>query len=111
MGTNYYLVKNKPTTKSPLHIGKSSIGWRFLFYKPYHWETEPFQINTFEQWSDYLKEKVTSGECVIMDEYDKTISLYDFLEMVKCKQTIHSPDQFDYCENVNGYRFSQEEFS
>jgi hypothetical protein len=110
MGTNYYLVKNKPSTDSGLHIGKSSFGWRFLFHKPSIWDFDR-PLNTFEQWRDYLKETTESGTHVIMDEYDKIISLDDFLEMVANKQKEDKPDMFEYCENVNGYRFSSSKFS
>ena len=110
MGTNYYLVKNKPSTDSGLHIGKSSLGWRFLFHKPPTWETDK-PLNTFEQWRDYLKETTESGNCVILNEYDEVVSLDDFLKMVANKQNENKPDMFEYCENVNGYRFASGEFS
>ena len=110
MGTNYYLVKNKPSTDSGLHIGKSSLGWRFLFHKPPIWETDK-PLNTFEQWRDYLKETTESGNYVILNEYDEIVSLDDFLKMVANKQNENKPDMFEYCENVNGYRFSSGEFS
>ena len=110
MGTNYYLVKNKPSTDSGLHIGKSSLGWRFLFHKPPIWETDK-PLNTFEQWRDYLKETTESGNYVILNEYDEVVSLDDFLKMVANKQNENKPDMFEYCENVNGYRFSSGEFS
>lgn len=32
MGTNYYVVPNRPSVETPIHIGKSSIGWMFLFH-------------------------------------------------------------------------------
>ena len=110
MGTNYYLVKNKPTTTSPLHIGKSSAGWRFLFYKPPIWDAD-VPLNTFEQWRDYLKETTERGTHIIMDEYDKVHSLEDFLSLVAKKQMENRPDMFKYCENINGYRFSSNDFS
>lgn len=110
MGTNYYLVKNKPSTDSGLHIGKSSLGWRFLFHKPPIWETDK-PLNTFEQWRDYLKETTESGNYVILNEYDEVVSLDDFLKMVANKQNENKPDMFEYCENVNGYRFASGEFS
>ena len=110
MGTNYYLVKNKPSTDSGLHIGKSSLGWRFLFHKPPIWETDK-PLNTFEQWRDYLKETTESGNYVILNEYDEVVSLDDFLKMVANKQNENKPDMFEYCENVNGYRFASREFS
>ena len=59
MGTNYYAVKKKPTIREPLHIGKSSAGWKFLFqeinkYNSFDWDLE---IHTFEQWKEFLKNK------------------------------------------------------
>ena len=45
-----------------------------------------------------------------MNEYDEIVSLNDFLEMVANKQKEDKPDMFEYCENVNGYRFSDREF-
>ena len=110
MGTNYYLVKNKPSTDSGLHIGKASFGWRFLFHKPPIWETDK-PLNTFEQWRDYLKETTESGNYVILNEYDEVVSLDDFLKMVANKQKEDKPDMFKYCENINGYRFASGEFS
>lgn len=110
MGTNYYLVKNRPTVESPLHIGKSSIGWPFLFHKPSIWDTD-VPLNTFEQWRNYLTETTMSGTHVIMDEYDKQHSLESFLRLVENKQKENRPDMFKYCENINGYRFSNNDFS
>lgn len=110
MGTNYYLVKNKPSTDSGLHIGKASFGWRFLFHKPPIWETDK-PLNTFEQWRDYLKETTESGTHVILNEYDEIISYEAFINMVQEKQSYYKSDMFEYCENVNGYRFASGEFS
>lgn len=110
MGTNYYLVKNRPSIDSGLHIGKSSIGWRFLFQKPSLWDVDK-PLNTFEQWRDYLKECTECGSHVIMNEYDNIVSYDEFIKMVEEKQKENKPDMFQYCENVNGYRFSSSEFS
>lgn len=52
MGTNYYAVSKKPTVTSPLHIGKSSCGWKFLFHEVNKWDYEldcDVEIHTFEQ--------------------------------------------------------------
>lgn len=110
MSTNYYLVKNRPSIDSCLHIGKSSGGWRFLFNKPSIWETDA-PLNTFEAWRDYLKEQTENGSHVIMNEYDEVVD-YDWLmNLIESKQTENRPDMFEYCENVNGYRFASGEFS
>lgn len=110
MGTNYYLVKNKPSISEPLHIGKSSIGWRFLFNKPSIWEID-VPLNTFEAWRDYLKEQTNNGTHVIMNEYDEIVD-YDWLmKLIESKQKENNPNMFEYCENVNGYRFASGGFS
>ena len=59
MGTNYYAVKKRPTIREPLHIGKSSAGWKFLFqevnkYNSFDWDLE---IHTFEQMKRMKEEK------------------------------------------------------
>ena len=110
MSTNYYLVKNRPSRDSGLHIGKSSIGWRFLFRKYNPFEVDK-PLNTFEQWRDYLKETTEVGTHVIMNEYDEIVSYEKFMKMINDKQKENSADMFEYCENVNGYRFSSGEFS
>ena len=110
MGTNYYLVKNGPSVKGGLHIGKASYGWRFLFHKPSIWDVDK-PLNTYEQWRDYLTETIENGTHVIMNEYDEIVLLDEFLRMVASKQEENSPDMFEYCENVNGYRFASGEFS
>lgn len=72
MGTNYYAVKNGPTTTGPLHIGKSSAGWLFLFHQQEDvWRTPPVIWNTYNQvkkWLHYYT--VETNEFVIMNEYD-----------------------------------------
>ena len=113
MGTNYYAVKNKPTVFSPIHIGKSSMGWKFCFHKVCSFEKhiteEP--LNTFPQWKNFLEEQTANGNIVIMDEYDRVISLDDFLKMVEIKQKVNNPDDFTYSDNIDGYRFESGEFS
>lgn len=114
MGCNYYACSTKPTTVAPLHIGKSSIGWRFNFRKyesswevPFDWE---YPLNTFERWKEFLRTNEMNGKMVILDEYDEPISCEDFLEMIAQKQKENNPDNFTYSENINGYRFEEREF-
>ena len=113
MGTNYYAVKKKPTINKPLHIGKSSAGWKFLFHKVNIWDNyisdEP--LNTFPQWKKFLEEQTANNNIIIMDEYDKVVSLDDFLNMVERKQSVNNPDDFTYADNIDGYRFESGEFS
>ena len=107
MGTNYYAVKKKATIGEPLHIGKSSTEWKFLFqeiykYNSFDWNLE---IHTFDQWKDFLE---NNNEIVILNEYDEEISVKDFLDLVEKKQ---KEKQGEYSKNVNGYRFSDKNFT
>lgn len=87
MGTNYYVVKNRPTTGYPIHIGKASIGWRFSFQTQNEkWNDPPIVWNTYEQVCAWLyKYTVESKEYVIIDEYDQIHSYDDFIKMVEKK--------------------------
>lgn len=117
MGTNYYLVKNGPTTREPVHIGKSSYGWLFAFQTQNEkWSDPPIVWNTFRQVKDTLKKlTVDSSDYVIMDEYDRTVPYDDFVEMVEQKQkdeyNLSNPDNFALSRNVDGYRFNDDYFS
>lgn len=111
MGTNYYTVPKKPTLyPHHLHIGKSSAGWKFLFqgYQGYELEYEKYiNINSVEDWKQYLKE----NDILIFDEYDQEVSYDDFFKMVEEKQSEENVDNFSNCANINGYRFSYNDFS
>ena len=113
MGTNYYAVRTRPTTDRPIHIGKSSYGWKFLFRtQNENWNEPPVVWRTFDQVYEWLyKYTVESDNYVIIDEYDEVISFEDFIKMVEDKQSVENPDNFTYDKNVNGYRFADCEFS
>lgn len=117
MGVNYYVVRNRPTTEPPIHIGKSSIGWLFLFQSHNEtWKTPSVVWNTYEQVKEWLKKYTVDNEnFVIIDETDEVISFEEFFEMIDNKQTdgfcLSNSDNFAHCRNVNGYRFTDECFS
>ena len=110
MGTNYYVVKKKPTITPPLHIGKSSAGWKFLFHEvnKYNGFDYNLEIHTFEQWKNFLK---NNNEIIILNEYDEEISINDFFDLVEEKQKESNKEDFKNCKNINGYRFSDSDFS
>ena len=116
MGTNYYAVRNRPTVETPHHIGKSSAGWLFNFQEQNDSWTEPHIVwNTWPQVKDWLKKyTVDTHEYVIMNEYDEKVSYDYFVHLVEAKQRDpfcrDNPDNFLYSRNVDGYRFSREEF-
>ena len=116
MGTNYYAVKTKPSVAQPIHIGKSSCGWLFSFQSQNdHWNEPPVVWNTYKQVVEWLKKYTVEEKLyVIINEYDEIISLEDFVDLVQRKQNDplckKNKDNFTYNRNVDGYRFSDEEF-
>lgn len=117
MGTNYYVVPNRPS-RDEWHIGKSSCGWLFHFQSQNErWHEPPVVWNTYNQVKDWLKKyTVDSDEFVIIDEYDRVVSFDEFCDLVDSKQKDKdnqaNPDNFNYLtRNVDGYRFSDGEFS
>lgn len=115
MGTNYYAVRNRASVEMPIHIGKSSLGWKFHFQEQDDGcHNPPVEWHTYDQVIEWLKKyTVESNEYVIMDEYDEIVSLEEFMELIERKQEEckDNPDNFSYnVKNVNGYRFSEGEF-
>lgn len=114
MGTNYYVVPNRPSIAEPIHIGKSSMGWMFLFQdvcEPYR--NVPVIWHSYDEVEDWLHQNtVDSNDYVIINEYDEIIPFDDFIELVarKQEQFKDNPDNFTHCRNVNGYRFEEGEF-
>jgi len=73
MGTNYYLHKtNAEGFNEILHIGKSSVGWRFVFRG----------YDNIQCRYDWIM-KMEGGH--IFDEYDRKITYDSFWEMVESK--------------------------
>ena len=114
MGTNYYVVPNRPSIEEPVHIGKSSAGWMFLFQdacEPYR--DVPIIWHSYDEVEDWLHQNtVDSNDYVIINEYDEIVPFDDFIELVERKQEQFkdNPDNFAHCRNVNGYRFADGEF-
>lgn len=111
MGTNYYAVERKfAIHRNILHIGKSSLGWKFNFrgYQDYEldWNKPHISLNSLEEWKEFL----SNPEYGILNEYDEEISYEDFFKMVEEKQKEENPDNFRYCANINGYRFTFNDF-
>ena len=114
MGTNYYVVRTRPTVEEPIHIGKGSIGWKFLFQSQNDtWHDPPVVWNSYEQVIDWLtKYTVESKDYVIIDEYDEVISLKDFIDYIGRKQLMDDDniDNFSHAKNIGGYRFDDSWF-
>ena len=119
MGTNYYVVPNRPSTRGAVaHIGKSSYGWLFLFHAENNqWNDDPIVWNSYDEVMKWLEDYTggMSPKYLIMDEYDLVVTFKAFKNMVDEMQQdvnrLKNPDNFRYCKNVNGYRFDDGEFS
>lgn len=104
MGTNYYFKPFNVGHRSiaPIHIGKSSCGWKFVFHS-----TEEFK--TSEDWFKVLK----SG--VIRSEYNEIISFSDFKEMINVKRFEQSSCNWEFFGhkyyNDRKYDYLEGEFS
>lgn len=105
MGTNYYAVKKKPSIDEPIHIGKSSYGWKFLFH-----EINDLEIHTYNQWKQWLLEHINS-DYVLLNEYDEEVELDYFFDLVDKKQKEENPAEFSNSKNIDGYRFTDSDFS
>lgn len=100
-----------------VHIGKSSMGWLFNFQSQ---DTEidgiPLKWHTYTEVKAWLTEYVTNQKkFVIKDEYGKELTVDELFDLIDTKQSdphnLENPDNFTYCSNVNGYRFSSGDFS
>ena len=103
-------MKETRTIGEPWHSGRSSAGWKFLFqeinkYNSFDWDLE---IHTFEQWKEFLE---NNNEIVILIVYDEEVSVKDFLDLVEKKQKQKHDEYDEYSKNVNGYRFTDRDFS
>ncbi len=120
MGTNYYVVPNRPSTRGAVaHIGKSSYGWLFLFHAENNvWNDDPIVWNSYEEVMEWLEDNTTGvlfPKYCIIDEYEQTMDFRQFKQMVDEMQEdsnrLKNPNNFKHCKNVNGYRFDDGEFS
>lgn len=117
MGTNFYAVKSRPSCASPIHIGKCSAGWLFMFETHNDtWDEPPVVWNTWPQVKAWLKKyTVDSTEYAIVNEYDEVVTMDEFVDLVEAWQNDpvcrRNPDNFAHARNIDGYRFMEGEFS
>jgi hypothetical protein len=108
MGTNYY-YETKPCEScghnESLHMGKCSGGWAFLFrgYRPDEDCSGP-RIESLQDWLKFMEG--TPGKLV--DEYDRELSVEDFVAMVRGKQGEKSHG--DGWVDAEGFEFWDREF-
>lgn len=114
MGTNYYAEMSIHGVPINLHIGKSSVGWKFLFA----------EYSNLRSWADWL-EFLTLDDVKIVDEYGQSVEVDDLARVVRHAQ---KPTNLDYLNapssmwggplvgreiherlDADGYRFSRSE--
>lgn len=90
------------------HIGKSSWGWLFNFQDQEEW-------HSYDQFKSYITNKDNMKDKVIINEYNEKLTPKEMLKIIddkqKDKRNHENPDNFHYCRNVDGYRFSAGDFS
>ena len=93
MGTNYHArVKCCAACGryEELHIGKSSVGWKFLFRG--HQEHVP-PLTSERAWRDFLR------GVPIFDEYGNGVTYDDFWAQAKSPKRADMRDHINYCLN------------
>ena len=103
MGTNYYTrieECDKCGRFDQVHLGKSSMGWRFTF-----------QGNGGKFYKDVPEMKKWLKGKTITNEYGETVSYTSFWKMVAEKQKVVEPETMRHARYFNGYTFVNSDFS
>ncbi len=80
-----------------MHIGKSSVGWRFLF-RAYGYEGP----GTYKEWINEIK----NPQKHIRDEYGNVIHYEEFIKKIENMQKLknHNEEKYNY-KDKDGYDF------
>lgn len=127
MGTNYYMerklsYKDKQTAMRLLkedkvndlishlcdvnemvHIGKCSIGWKFLF----NHNNNEFYASTRESIDEFLHNE----EYILKDEYGECMSVDDFWKMVDNHQNQLDGDTYDMQDDTRMFKVADYEYT
>lgn len=94
--------------KHSKHIGKSSLGWLFNFQYQEEW-------SSYDQFKNFITSPEKMKGLTIVDEYGEGITPEKLLDLIDTKQNdqrnLDNPDNFTYNDNVEGYRFTKNDFS
>lgn len=85
---NYYVIGKWPTVRTPIHIGKSSIGWKFLFHRVSAWENyiDDKPLNTAKQWYSFLRDN--ESVIYILNEEDEIIEAECDCDVCECAKAL-----------------------
>lgn len=112
----YYNIKDEFNIleRQKIHIGKNSAGWLFSFQDQ---ENDECVWHNYNECMTWLKNNTRGKNAthIIIDEYGNQHSFTSLKKLIDEKQkdsiALSNPDNFRYCRNVDGYRFSSIEFS
>ena len=100
MGTNYYIRWDEDS--EPVHVGKQSYGWSFLFRVYDDGPSTPLE------WIEILE----AGKVDLIDEYDEPVSPERLLKIIEYNRGIPNPGNHPSCPpDSDGYRACGLEFS
>lgn len=95
MGTNYYVRRasckdgcTHCAEATLIHLGKSSMGWKFGFYIPNAYPRE----KAYEMWLIRLDGFLSAGGH-IEDEYGQVATKQELLDLIEAKQHLRSHTQ------------------
>lgn len=106
MGTNYYAKYNKCeccNRYDKLHLGKSSMGWKFMFKS----NTEKY--NNFKEFCKFIRRK----DVEVWDDYGNKKSAKHLIDLIMSKQDGKSQYGVGWDEDlliIEGYDFISREF-
>lgn len=126
MGTNYYLVYNECKCckrYSEVHLGKSSMGWKFTFQTIEDFpirEVDPayeiadsdekIEIKSWLVLREFLHKYVEEFKSArIRDEYNSDIPLDEFIEMINKKNISTNKSHYWEMKNDTQWSFNAEE--
>ena len=106
MSTNFYAYSNickrcgqdlpEAVKCEEIHLGKSSVGWQFIL-----------QANGYKYYKNWKEMKGWLVGKVIVDEYEREVSLKEFAEWVENRKDTKEPHETSGSDmkKVNGYKF------
>lgn len=132
MGMNYYakiskkqrdIINNDPeiselaktcVDKYELHIGKSSMGWKFMFQvQEVYSKGQETILDTFEKWKNFILQ----DSIEVYNEDNELVDKDWLLKFIKEKQKEKHPDSSDkyydteHFISIDGYRMNKSDFS
>lgn len=122
MGTNFYLrmdvCKHCGSERARVHVGKSSVGWAFLFrgYRAWPLDDVPHPITSAEEWRRVMKVAIENG-ALLTDEYGRDVDVNEFWTLAENKREEKGDNSYQHGSrrsewyDGDGNRFCDSEFT